>query len=384
MRANLPDKGYFVGKAVANRPDVTVIEWIASGNDGLLFRAHSKELGSDVACKIIPRSNLQHGPDGGEIWRAEIFKANVLRNSTAVKIHHICEWSRVPVQATGAEAEQIDCIALISDFVYGQSLKRFAADYPDEITVSFIVLWLETMLNLLFEMKQRGVTHGDLHAGNILVEDQSSYNVMGPRFVFRVTDFGVGDTTSKPRFKDDYLQLADTLAQLLRAISDQARSFKDQFIFNVLRNDFLARHLVETDLTFDPLAKQPLELFRRLQTLDSDFEQRAALGSVRLLTPFDFLSCEQIGEAAILLRALYSDRFLGLSEIESQNNVVVTGPRGCGKSTIFRSLSLDQKMRVAIWFGYLAVQSNWQRSRPRSRCRKRRRTGPSEMQREVF
>ena len=47
-----------------------------------------------------------------------------------------------------------------------------------------------------------------------------------------------------------------------------------------------------------------------------------------------------------MLRALYSDRFLGLSEIESQNNVVVTGPRGCGKSTVFRSLSLDQKMRV--------------------------------------
>ena len=346
MRANLPDKSFFVGKAVPGRSDVTVIEWKASGNDGHLFRAHSNELGRDVACKIIPRNNLQHGPDGSETWRAEILKANALRNPIVVKVEYICDWPNVPMQGDEKKLEMIDCIALISEFVDGQCLKSFTTNYPDEITVSFIVQWLTTMLNLLFEMKQRSVNHGDLHAGNILVEDQSSYNVMGPRFVFRVTDFGVGDTTSEPRFKDDYLQLADTLAQLLRTVNYQACGPKDKFVFNILRHHFLARHLVETDPTLDPLVKQPRDLISRLFALDAEFEQTAAQESARLLTPFDFLSCEQIGEAAILLRALYSDRFLGLSEIESQNNVVVTGPRGCGKSTVFRSLSLDQKMRV--------------------------------------
>ena len=346
MRANLPEKSFFVGKTVPARPDVTIIEWKASGNDGLLFRAHSNELGRDVACKIIPRNNLQHGPDGSEIWRAEILKANALRNPIVVKVEHICEWSNVQMQAGAEEPEAVSCIALISEFVDGLSLKRFAADYPDEITVSFIVQWLVAMLNLFFEMKQRGVCHGDLHAGNILVEDQSSYNLMGPHFAFRVTDFGVGDTTSEPRFKDDYLQLADTLALLLRSVNYQACSPKDKFIFNILRHHFLARHLVETDPTRDPLVKQPRDLISRLQALDVEFEQTAAQESARLLTPFDFLSCEQIGEAAILLRALYSNQFLGLNEIESQNNIVVTGPRGCGKSTVFRSLSLDQKLRV--------------------------------------
>ncbi|MDD2710839.1 MAG: hypothetical protein PHV34_22895 [Verrucomicrobiae bacterium] len=346
MRANLPDKNYFVGKAVPSRPDVTIIELVASGNDGHLFRAHSNELGRDVSCKIIPRNNLQHDLDGNEIWRAEILKANALRNPVVVKVEHICDWPNVPMRADAEKVELADCIALISEFVDGQSLKNFAADYPDEITVSFIVHWLETMLNLLYEMKVRGVAHGDFHAGNILVEDQSSYNVIGPRYVFRVTDFGVGDTSSEPRFKDDYLQLADVLAQLLRIVNYQAGSPKDKFIFNILRHEFVARHLVQTDLTFDPLAKQPRGLLSRLQSLDAEFEKTATQDSAHLLTPFDFLSCEQIGEASVLLRALYSDRFLGLSEIESPNNVVVTGPRGCGKSTVFRSLSLDQKMRV--------------------------------------
>ncbi len=244
------------------------------------------------------------------------------------------------------ESAKIDCVVLLSEFVEGICLKKFIAAYPDEITVTFIRHWLSTMLNLFNEMKLRGVPHGDLHVGNILVEDRSAYDVLGPRFVFRVTDFGVAEATSEPRFKDDYLQLADTLAQLLRVVAYPSCSPKDKFVFNILRHHFLARHLVETDLTRDPMARQPRELIHRLQELDLEFERVAAKDSARLLTPFDFLSCEQIGEAAVLLRALYSDRFLGLSEIESQNNVVVTGPRGCGKSTVFRSLSLEQRIRV--------------------------------------
>jgi energy-coupling factor transporter ATP-binding protein EcfA2 len=314
------------------------VELVDSGNDGHLFRAHSGTLRRDVACKIIPRLNLLHGPDGQEIWKAEVHKADALRSSTVVKFEDIREWK----DANAA----IDCVVLISEFVEGKCLRNFIKEFPEEISVPFILQWLATMLNLFNEMKLREVTHGDLHAGNILVEDRSSYDLLGPRFVFRVTDFGVADATSEPRFKDDSLQLADILAQLLRCVSFPACSPKDKFIFKILRHHFLARHLVETDLTLDPLARQPPELLRRLRDLDREYEETAAEDASRLVTPFDFLSCEQVGDAPALLRALYSDRFLGLADIESQNNVVVTGPRGCGKTTVFRSLSLDQKARV--------------------------------------
>lgn len=338
MRAHLPPADYFIGKAVPSRPDIVIAAVVDSGNDGRLYRARSEVLRRDLACKIIPRANLQTGTDGSPRWQAEVHKADVLRGTTVVKFMEICEWQDASVG--------IDCVVLISEFVTGPNLRKFIAENKREVTIPFVVGWLETMLDLFNEMKAHGIVHGDLHPGNILVEDRSGVALRGPRFIFRVTDFGVSEATSDRRFKDDYEQLADVLAQLLSAVDYQAWGPRDKFMFNLLRNHFVARHLIERDPTRDPLARQPVKLFERLQQAGFEFDRSSGGDAARLLSPFDFLSCEQIGDEPSLLRALYSERFLGLPEIENRNNVVVTGPRGCGKSTVFKSLSLDQRIRV--------------------------------------
>ena len=338
MRTNIPDKRYFLGRSLPNRPDITIIEWVDGGSNAHLFKAHSESLHRNLACKVIPRSNLSYGSDSSDLWREEVKKADVLRNSSVVKFEAIEEWTD--------DKLNIDCVVLIAEFVEGPCLKKFINGNARLVDVPFIIHWLETMLNLFYEMERQDVKHGDLHLGNILVEDRSSYNLMGPRYVFRVTDFGVAEATSAVWFKDDYQQLANLLRQLLSCVNYPQSAQKDKYIFRVLRDHFLARHLVETDLTRDSLARRPDKLFERLQELDTEFERSTAQESASLITPFDFLSCEQIGDAPALLNALYSDHFLGLSEIEGQNNVVVTGPRGCGKTTVFRSLSLDQKLQV--------------------------------------
>ena len=338
MRVNLPDADYFVDRPIPGRPDITISMLVDSGNDGHVFRAHSIGLGRDVACKIIPTANLLRDAHGKEIWLSEVHKADSLRSPIVVKFEDVRMW----VDAG------IDCVVLISEFVEGPSLRKFIKDNAEQVTVAFIVDWLATMLNLFNEMAVRGVKHGDLHTGNILVEDRSSYDLLNSQFAFRVTDFGVAEATSDVRFKDDYEQLAQVLAQLLQVVIPKYSSTcspKEKFSIDVLRHHFLGRHLVETDMTRDSLARQPKELLQRLQRIDGEFEQKATQQE-SLLTPFDFLSCEQIGEASALLQALYSDRFLGLAEIEGRNNIVVTGPRGCGKTTVFRSLGLDHRLRV--------------------------------------
>ncbi len=337
MRANLPDKNWFVGKPLPGRPDLVLVEFIASGNDGHLFRAHSNALQRDFACKIVPRSNLVGAGEATPRWRAEIEKANALRSVVVVRFVDLQEW-------TDPE-NKIDCVAFISDYVAGQNLRDFIAKNRHEITLPFILYFLETVFDLFNEMVVIGQMHGDFHTGNVLVEDRS-YALTGERYAFRVTDFGVANATSDARFKDDYLQLAVVLKQLLEQVDYSVCSPHDKFLFNALNNEFLARHLVEANPTLDPLAKNPRALFERLGALEREFEMVRGETSPQLVTPFDFLSCEQIGDAPALLKALYSELFLGLREIEGRNNIVVTGPRGCGKSTVFKNLSLRQRLRI--------------------------------------
>lgn len=343
MRANLPDSDYFINKIVPGTPDTIIVSKFASGHDAHLFRASSASLQRDLAVKIIPESNLEKDLSGKPIWKQQIEKPNALRSATVVKVDQILIWPDVPVRDSDSVAP---CVVLVSEFISGPNLAEFIKKRRQEITISFIVSWLKTMLDLFYEMKFRNVKHGDLHPGNILVEDQSAFRLNPTKFVFRVTDFGVGDSESEPRFRDDYLQLGDILNSLLKCIDYAKCNGREKYTFQVLRDHFLARHLMETNPTIDYLAQNPEGLLEKLNEIDADYQKSILHASTKLLTPFDYLSCEQIGEASSLLKALYSERFLGLGEIEARNNLIVTGPRGCGKSTVFRSLSLDHRIRI--------------------------------------
>jgi serine/threonine protein kinase len=208
MRTNLPDYQYFLGKSVPTQLDIEIVSHVASGNDGHVFKGFSSSLQKDVACKVIPRSNLIHGPTGEPRWQAEVHKADALRNPAVVKFERILEWN----------AGDCPCILLVSEFVQGPSLKTFVKESGDEVSMPFVVNFLATILNLFYEMKEKKVNHGDLHLGNILVEDRSDFDLLGPKYVFRVTDFGVADASSEQRFRDDYHQLADVVNGLLRLI----------------------------------------------------------------------------------------------------------------------------------------------------------------------
>ena len=159
---------------------------------------------------------------------------------------------------------------------------------------------------------------------------------------FRVTDFGVRKLTGYAAHASDYLYTADTLRQLLECIEYRDCEGRDRYVRESLRHDFLERHLIETDTVADPFACNPRALLDKLDSLDDAYRAAAKAQTVaKLVTPFDYPNCEQMGNSHLLLKSLYSDRVLGLSEIQARSNLVLTGPRGCGKTTVFRALSLE-------------------------------------------
>lgn len=340
MRANLPDKKYFINKPIPGLADYIITEYIDSGMNAHMFKAFNSSVNNSYACKVIPKSNLINYEKNPEQWKEEILKANRLDTDAVVQYFHVNEWRDA--------INNIDCMVLCAKFIKGKNLEKFIKESDKNINIPFIEEFLLDMLNLFNMMNEQKVSHGDLHARNILVEDNKN-SLRGPAYRFRVTDFGVASKTSDAIFKDDYEQLAVILKTLLENCEYQkVADPRERFVYDVLNNEFLARHLTEKDPTRDSLARNPEKLYRKLENIYSDFGiGNQSTSQVKMISPFDFPSLEQFGDSYQLLKNLYSELFLGLSKIEERNNLVLTGPRGCGKSTSFKSLSLMHRIRIA-------------------------------------
>ena len=333
MRTNLPDRSTFLHEDIPF-PGYRIEEHIGSGGNGHVFRAYSEVIATNMACKIIPKKNLESTSDQPDLWQTEFQKANKLRSPAVVRVTQVAEW------------EKYDCICVLADYVNGISLKKYLAREKNEITIDFIEDFTRAILIFFDDMKKNNIRHGDFHTGNILVEDRS--DLLGePPTSFRVTDFGVASALSTAGFKDDYHQLSAILKELLENCPYQALSTPiARYKYDVLSKDFQARHLLEDDPTRDDLSKNPDGLFEKISNLEKEFQKiESENASTDLSDPFDYLSCEQV-RAHSLLRALYSDHFLGLDLVKSISNVILTGPRGCGKSTVLKSSSIQHLIQT--------------------------------------
>ena len=338
MRRHLPPRNHFLGKTFPFLPHHQVAEHIGSGFNGHVYRLHADNINSDLALKVVPTENLPADEEGRERYLTEAKKANVLHNQCVVRYQDVRHWYDEQLART--------FVVFICEYVHGQSLERYLKTNRRDIDVSVIEDFLRTMFSLLHELKERGISHGDLHAGNVLVS-RSPFDLT-EHIQFRVTDFGVADVTATDH-NSDFLFVAGILEKLLQCIDYQQHDARDRFAFNILRNDFLGRHLIETNPLADSLAGNPREMLQKLNTIDTLFGDAKRKHTVtEMLTPFDYPNCEQMGNAHLLLKNLYSDRLLGLAEIQAKCNLVLTGPRGCGKTTVFRALSLEYAISVDV------------------------------------
>jgi len=338
VRKNLPPKKNFLGKSMPEFPDYVFEEHIDSGANGHVFRAYSSAVEKSLAFKVVPVSNLAEEEKGQ--YLAEARRANILLHESVIRYLHVFDYYD--------QLSNTPCVIFVCDYVDGPSLRRYLERCSNRasIDISFIRGFLETMLLLLLELRAQGFQHGDLHSGNILV-DKYPYDIE-ERYIFRVTDFGVRNFSAPSQHPNDFWSVAKIVNDLLKYIDLQESSGLDRFIFNALRDRFVRRHLIETDPTVDVLAENPAELLRELRDLDAAYQRASveARGERSLITPFDYPNCEQIGDSDLLLQALYSNRLLELDKIGANSNVVLTGPRGCGKTTVFRALSLRYLMSI--------------------------------------
>ncbi|NOS71935.1 MAG: serine/threonine protein kinase, partial [Verrucomicrobia bacterium] len=158
--------------------DYEVLEEIARGGMGVVYRARQVSLNRMVAIKMLLSRHLANA-DGLQRFRAEAAIAAQLQHPNIVTIYEIGEHAGQPFFSM--------------DLIEGRNLAQVVRDNP--LPWRTAAAYLKTIAEAVHYAHSRGVLHRDLKPSNVMVDESGQ---------LRITDFGIAK-----RFDDAQLSTSD-------------------------------------------------------------------------------------------------------------------------------------------------------------------------------
>ncbi len=163
-----------------------ILEFIAKGGMGEIYRAHQLNLKRDVAIKTVSRQwleDIQEDPEEKENalkrFRQEVLTMAQIRHPNVIQIY---DFDKTTVK-TDKEEYEINYIAL--EYVPGLTLRDTMKDegfYPDEAaTVAWIRKYFIPVLNGVSAIHGAGIFHRDIKPENVLLDNDTP----------KIADFGL-------------------------------------------------------------------------------------------------------------------------------------------------------------------------------------------------
>ncbi len=216
-------------------------------------------------------------------------------------------------------------VYFIEEFVKGSTLEGILRTSPESLNATFLYNYTSEMLSALATMQACKLMHDDLHAGNVILIDRS------PRRPILI-DFGsvkARGVTKKSR--DDIRNLASHIAAIANAIQQYTPVRTSQEDRILLACESLLAFMSDDD---------PMRRPDDAHDLEERFASFFSLGSLQqvLKHPFDFGNAEEVMDNS-LLYSLSAKSFPWRAQMEASSHLLVIGPRGSGKTTVFRSMS---------------------------------------------
>ncbi len=235
-------------------------------------------------------------------------------------------------------------VLIFWEYIEGPDLRKYTIE--SDIDISFIEHFITEIFDAFIAMKAKGITHGDLHEGNILIKPNDDRLPDPTRPVIKITDFGIGGSHTFLKPKDDYNQLAVICQKLLESIDYAPLNGSDKYFYDRLTEEFIPKKLLEKNPTTGIFVGNPRTLKKLLKEIRTNYHAQSGeqVRQLPLENPFDSLSFEEIGNNFGVLQTLYSEKFPGYNDLLQRTNTILTGPRGCGKTTILRTLSLKTRL----------------------------------------
>lgn len=303
------------------------------GKKGFVLRVQDPEFGDTYAAKLcIPEDYENSTPV------TEIQFANALRGLEELVLLPKLLGTVGRFEGEPRQGDDRPWICFISEWLDGLTLRDLIDQSPLEITPALVAHVTKDLLTAVLVMEEMGFKHDDLNLGNLMLErpNQILAAINPARGVSRLRVIDLG--SMKPwdrataKLDDDWSLSAKCIAELhntLHANRPLATQYP-QFLKGL--RDFIH------DLADEPSRRFPdrgdyirgIERIEQLITI----EPRADA----VFHPLEAISAEHLADDAILLK-LFVKHLPWLSLVQGPNPCVLIGPRGCGKSMVFRYMA---------------------------------------------
>lgn len=304
------------------------------GKKGFVLFGTDPDTEESVALKFCVETDYT----GPKTPQEETKLANLLRGLAANfaiprQTGRVEPFASQPDQTTG-------WVCFVSERVRGSTLKEWAKNTPERLTADWVCGIAKNLIGVVLYLEAKQLKHDDLHWGNLMLREVDSATRIGrpeaPEYELCVIDTGslkrLDQVTNKPH--DDWSQVASVLADLHgvlfknRQIAARSPGMLEQL-------EILCSKLLETDRSqsfptdesyFDAIDAMRREL------------RSSTVSTKRSFDPFGIISAEHLADDELLLD-LFVKTLPWMAEVSRPNPMVIEGPRGCGKSMLFRYLS---------------------------------------------
>lgn len=296
---------------------------ISSGKNSIVAEAWHRLLDTKVVLKLVrpgAATNIQHS----------VRMLSGLKAESAI----VAPQDFLEVMAKDALGKPVRLHCLVFPFVEGITFREFLQQTNHHLNSQVAVSFARQVGRALADLEELGAYHGDLHDGNILVDQ---YAKEGLRF--RIVDISFGAMGSLPFEVCRNNDLANYKQHIWRLLRAQRVSVPNMSI----RKYIGTRHYLKIMDVLSPETGSFAAVCRALQD-DSGYTSyvlaKEAFVTEKFETPVSFRlqRYEEITDPSVAVELFVPFEQL-MEKIRDYGNIYVSGNRGSGKSTYLASLA---------------------------------------------